>query len=142
MTEPLSDYELAYLKKSTKHGYDSFVAKSAEGRGMTSAQFEPLAAGRLWSGEEALENGMVDAIGNLEDAVSMAAAAAGVADDFRIRVYPVQKDPITELLDMLSGTEEDVITRKMGELEPFMKGIRTLQELQGLQMRSLVEVNF
>lgn len=143
MTEPLSDYELNYLKKSTQHGYNSFVSKAAEGRGMTPAQFEPLAAGRLWSGEEALENGMVDAIGNLEDAVAMAASVAGVADDYRVRVYPVQKAPIDEIIEILSGTsEEEAIAKRLGGLEPFLKSVKTLQELKGVQARSLVEVKF
>jgi len=143
MTEPLSAYELNYLKKSTQHGYESFVSKAADGRGMTPAQFEPLAAGRLWSGEEALENGMVDAIGNLEDAVAMAASVAGVADDYRIRVYPVQKAPLEEILEIISGTsEEEAIAKRIDALAPFLKSIKTLQELKGVQARSLVEVTF
>ncbi|MDZ7608723.1 MAG: signal peptide peptidase SppA [Cyclobacteriaceae bacterium] len=143
MTEPLSEYELNYLKKSTKHGYESFVAKAADGRGMTPAQFEPLAAGRLWSGDEALENGMVDAIGNLEDAIAIAASVAGVADDYRIRVYPVQKAPFDEIIEILSGTsEEEAIAKRLGNLEPFLKSVKTLQELKGVQARSLVEVKF
>ncbi len=143
MTEPLSEYELNYLKKSTKNGYDAFVAKSAAGRRMTPQQFEPFAAGRLWSGEEALENGMIDAIGNLDSAVAIAAAAAGVSEDYRIRIYPVQKLAIDELIETLTGTyEEEAISKKLGNLDPFLKSIETLQELKGVQARSLVEVKF
>ncbi len=143
MTEPLSEYEINYIQKSTNKAYDTFVSKAAEGRGMGVSEFEPYASGRLWSGEEAQELGLVDRIGNLEDAIAIAAEKAGIEDDYKIRVYPVQKAPLEELLESLSGEyETKVLAKQLDELYPYLQSLETLKEIKGIQARSLVEVRF
>lgn len=143
MTEPLSEYEINYIQKGTDKAYETFLSKAADGRRMDINSFEPFAAGRLWSGEEALENGLVDIIGNLEDAITIAAQKAGIEEDYRIRVYPIQKPPLEELIQSLSGDyETKVLSKKLDELYPYIKSLETLKEIKGIQARSLIEVNF
>ena len=143
MTGPLSEYEKAYFQKNANKAYKAFVSKAAEGRGMTAEEFEPFASGRLWSGEEALANGMVDVIGGLEEAIAIAAEAAGVEEDYKTRYYPIQKAPIEEVLDALSGEQESrVMAEKLGDFQPYVEGVKSLMEMKGLQARSFAEVGF
>ena len=143
MTKPLSDYEIQYLQKNTLKSYDSFLAKAAEGRSMKKEDLEKLASGRVWTGDEALENGLIDMHGDLNDAVELAAEKAGVEDDYKMRVYPIRKPPIEELLESLSGDyESKVLSKKLDALYPYLKGIESLKELQGVQARTLFKVSF
>ncbi len=143
MTGPLTEFEKKMIQRGTDAAYDGFLTKAAEGRSMEKNQMEPLASGRIWTGEEALHNGLVDLMGDLDDAIEIAAKKAGVEDDFAVRVYPVKKPPLEEFLQALSGDMETRVTaRKLGALYPFAKSIETLKELKGLQARMLFEVGF
>ena len=143
MTEPLTDFEVKYIQKGTNQAYKSFTSKAAEGRRMTTDQLEPLASGRIWTGDEALKNGLVDMLGDLDDAVALAAEKAGVAEDYKIRVYPIQKPPLEEFLQTLSGDyETSALSKKLDAFYPYMKSLETLQELKGIQARSFVKVGF
>lgn len=143
MTGPLNDYEVKYIQRGTDQAYKAFITKAAEDRSMNLAEMEPLASGRIWTGDEALQNGLVDMLGDLDDAVALAAEKAGVEDDYRIRVYPVQKDPLEELIQSLSGDyETSVLADKLDAFYPYMKSLETIKELQGIQARSFLEVSF
>ena len=143
MTGPLNDYEKLYIQKGTDQAYKAFISKAAEDRSMDIDEMEPFASGRIWTGDEALENGLIDILGDLDDAIAIAAEKAGVAEDYRIRVYPIQKDPIEELLQALSGDyETNVLSKKLGVFYPYVQNLETLKELQGIQARSLVKVGF
>ncbi|MCK5368668.1 MAG: S49 family peptidase, partial [Cyclobacteriaceae bacterium] len=143
MTGPLNDYEKLYIQKGTDQAYKAFISKAAEDRSMDIDEMEPFASGRIWTGDEALENGLIDILGDLDDAIAIAAEKAGVAEDYRIRVYPIQKDPIEELLQALSGDyETNVLSKKLGVFYPYVQSLETLKELQGIQARSLVKVGF
>jgi protease-4 len=124
-------------------GYEVFTGKAAQGRGMAVEEIERLASGRIWTGAEALENGLVDVLGDLDDAVEIAAAKAGVSDDFKVSLYPVQKEPIQELLESLSGDyEAKAMAEKLDELYPYMQSLETLKEMKGIQARELSRVDF
>ena len=143
LTKPLSDFEIQYLQKSTLKSYDSFISKAAEGRSMEKEALEKLASGRIWTGEEALENGLIDIHGDLNDAIFLAAEKAGIDNDYKIRVYPIQKPPLEELIESLSGEyEAKVLSKKLDVLYPYVKSIESLKDLQGVQARTLFKVSF
>ncbi|MFG3440266.1 signal peptide peptidase SppA [Nonomuraea sp. NPDC047897] len=68
--------------------YDDFVGKVAEARSLTRDRAHELARGRVWTGADAREGGLVDELGGLEDALTLARKRAGLADDAPVRVYP------------------------------------------------------
>lgn len=68
--------------------YDDFVGKVAEGRHLTRERAHELARGRVWTGADARERGLVDELGGLEDALGLARKRAGLADDAPVRTYP------------------------------------------------------
>jgi len=143
MTGPLSDFEKSYIQKGTNQAYKSFTSKAAEGRSMNIDELEPLASGRVWTGDEALANGLVDLLGNLDDAISIASKKAGIGEDYRLRFYPIQKDPLEEIIASLSGDQEaKVLSEKLGAFTPYFEIFKNIQELQGIQARSLIKVGF
>ena len=86
---------LSLLMKNT---YDEFKSRVAEGRGMTPAEVENVAQGRIWSGIDAVENGLVDELGGLNDALAKAAELAQI-EDYSTLVFPVQKGLIELMLE-------------------------------------------
>lgn len=79
---------LAILQKNVEHGYDTFLTRCADGRGMTKAGIDSIGQGRVWAGKRALELGLVDTLGTLNTAISIAAEYAGISKDYKIGVYP------------------------------------------------------
>ena len=68
------------LQISVDHTYDKFIALVSEGRGMTLEAVDAIAQGRVWTGAQGLEHGLVDAIGGIDDALASAATLAGLDD--------------------------------------------------------------
>lgn len=82
-------------------GYRRFLNVVAEGRDMSIAQVEAIAQGRVWSGQQAIELGLVDRLGSLDDAVASAAALAGV-EDFQVEYIERELTPAERLLRRIS----------------------------------------
>ncbi len=86
---PLSDDERALLQRSIDATYRRFLEKVAASRGLDVAQVDSVGQGRIWTGEQALEIGLVDALGDLDDAIALAAERAGLeAGTYRTRLLP------------------------------------------------------
>ena len=108
--KPLDAQETAYMQASVETIYERFTSIVAEGRDMTVAEVDAIAQGRVWTGAEALEIGLVDQIGTLEDALNYAAATIdGVTcmDDVQIVEYPKPQTSMEAILELL-GSEKAV----------------------------------
>ena len=105
---PMTDSERVILQNYINRGYELFISRCAEGRNTSNDEIKLVAEGRVWTGADALELGLVDALGGLEDAIAIAAEKAGLTDNYAVAEYPVQKDALTELLEQLTG--EDLST--------------------------------
>ena len=107
--------------------YNSFVDKVAEGRGMTFDEAEPLAHGRIWSGEDAVDNGLIDALGGLDVALERAASEAGLTlDDMDVVIYPKAKPFIEQLLEGELG-EVHSSAPDLAEVELWLQALGTPQ---------------
>lgn len=106
-TRALDKAETAYMQASVENIYDKFVALVAAGRDMTVPEVDNIAQGRVWSGTDALENGLVDEIGTIEDAISYAAIAVSEAglDDVQIVEYPKPMTTLDIILESFGNTE-------------------------------------
>lgn len=135
-TRPLTDLEKAVWQKKTEDIYNSFTTKAAEGRNMPVEDLRKIASGRVWTGTQAKDRGLVDVLGNFEDAVTIAAKKAGVEDDYKIRYYPKQK---TFIEQWLSGAEDYTNTRllkgELGDQYPVYKRLKSVKNYQGSQAR-------
>ena len=108
MMRPLTPNEEAYMQASVERIYTKFTSIVAEGRDMTVEAVDEIAQGRVWTGAEALEIGLVDQIGTLEDAIEYAALSIeGVTSvsDVQVAAFPKPKTTLETLLETLGGTE-------------------------------------
>ena len=106
VTNGMDSEEQAMMQAHIERGYDLFTRRCADGRKMTQDDIKKIAEGRVWLGKDAIGIGLVDSIGNIDDAIVKAAALAGV-DSYDVIYYPEKKDPMDELLKMLSGEQSD-----------------------------------
>jgi len=95
--EAMPDYVKNMIQSSIDNIYKKFVTKVAENRDMAYVDVLPIAGGRIWSGVKALELGLVDKIGDLEDALSSAANMAEI-EDYSVKTYRKELDPIDKFL--------------------------------------------
>lgn len=141
VTREMNDYEKMVIQKGVEKGYQSFITKAAKGRGMTPEAIDNVGGGRVWSGVQALENGLVDKLGSFQDAVIMAARMAEVEDDYRVSFYPRQKPFIEELMGRLSDeTEARILGTRNTILEPYIEDIKSLNNMKGIQVRMPMEL--
>ena len=108
MMRPLDQAELDYMQASVENIYEKFTGLVAEGRDMTVPAVDEIAQGRVWTGAEALEIGLVDEIGTIEDAIIYAAFCIdGVQslNDVQITAYPKPLTTMELLLESFGGGE-------------------------------------
>ena len=141
VTRPLTTAEKAIWQKRTEEIYDSFTTKAADGRGMAVEDLRKVASGRVWTGMQAKDRGLVDVLGNFEDALSIAVAKAGVMDDYKVRYYPVQKSFFQEWLsEMEENSETKALKRELGEHYKTYEELKKLRGYQGSQARMPFEL--
>lgn len=100
---PFTDDERRELGAKVKQWYDLFVGRVAEGRGMTAAQVDALARGKIWTGAQAREVGLVDRVGGLREALETARALGDLPDDAPIVELPDEDDTLFGLLLDMAG---------------------------------------
>ena len=102
---PLSDKERALLQGLIDNVFNQFVKAVAESRGMPEETVKELADGRIFSGEQAFEVGLIDGLGNFTDAVSMAAELGGLDPEQPELIYPSEERRFS-LLSLLTSSNE------------------------------------
>jgi protease-4 len=129
------------IQSSVDHGYKQFLSLVAESRGMTTEAVDKIAQGRIWSGTDAQERGLVDSLGTLDDAVERAAELAGLGDDFNFRFVEPKKSFKDRVLERLSAGVAAAVTEVVGDQTiggaPYSRMIRFLHE----QTRVLSKLN-
>jgi protease-4 len=97
MLRPFTDEERAFVEKSMEEVYGVFTSRVAAARGSKVAQLDEVAQGRLFTGQQAREAGLVDEVGTLNDTVKAAARAAGLGDNYQVIILPESKS-LTDIL--------------------------------------------
>lgn len=146
----LDDDEVAYVQKQIEKIYDDFTSLVSEGRGLSKDSVDAIGQGRVWSGADALNIGLVDTLGGLQDAINYAAAKVGLTkNDYQLSRYPVAKE--VSFFKMLSGgttddSEENLTTRVENEpsLADMFPAIARMRQLRSpalmLRMESVMEI--
>ena len=143
ITRPKSEYELKMIQDGVNRLYDVFTTKAANGRHMDKQKLLTLASGRVWTGEDAVGNGLADMYGDLDDAIKLTAKKAGVPDDYRAAYYPVIKPPLEQLLNKLSDEyDTKMLQLKLGNLYPLVMKIQHAARLNGIQARFPYDMQF
>jgi len=136
VTRPLTEIEKNIWQNQTNEIYETFTRKAADGRKMTQEELKKIASGRVWTGEQAKANGLVDVLGGFDDAIKIAASKAGVSADYKLRFYPKQKNTLEKLFGAVEETTQARIMRsQLGEYYPAYLQWQRLKNYQGAQAR-------
>lgn len=135
VVRPFNENERAIIQLQIENFYDLFITRVAEGRGLTKAQVDSIGQGRVWSGLNAIEIGLVDQIGGLNDAVKKAAELAKL-DDYRIKEYPEKQDFFQKFLtDLSENASEQTMKKALGENYKLFKMLHNIEKMTGIQAR-------
>ncbi|WP_395617247.1 signal peptide peptidase SppA [Aquirufa sp.] len=108
----LTDFQKSVVQNSVNKGYLSFTTKAAAGRKMTLQRLQSLAGGRVWTGAQAKQIGLVDELGGLDKAIEIAASKAKLKPGaYKVAVYPKAKSFVDELLS--SATSETSLSERL-----------------------------
>jgi protease-4 len=140
----LSTEEFATIQEEVDAIYLDFLNRVSAGRGMTVEAVNVIARGRVWTGTDALNIGLVDQLGGIKEAINYAAKQAGIKDQ-KIRYWPEKKeDPIFELIEDLTKEEQASIKSSYSEMPESLKfyyqQLKKLEQLKGIQMRMPYEI--
>lgn len=103
---PLSPTARALMQQNVEDFYVTFTSRVAEGRQLPKTFVDSIARGRVWTGRDALQLGLVDTLGGLPLAIELAAQEAGVSNYYTVR-YPAKKDLVSQLSELLNGTDNE-----------------------------------
>ncbi|MGF1517468.1 MAG: signal peptide peptidase SppA [Nodosilinea sp.] len=136
-TRPRTETELAILQRAVDTIYDSFLDRVAEGRDLALPAVAELAQGRVWSGTAALDLGLVDELGGIDQAISTAAELAELDDDWRLKEYPEPGEWQRFLRIFLSSdaaraTTHDPLTTQVLQFVDDTQIIRSLNDPRGI----------
>ncbi|MDR1527913.1 MAG: signal peptide peptidase SppA [Dysgonamonadaceae bacterium] len=132
----LNSDECAMFQAYTERFYDLFLTRVSEGRGKTKASVDSIGQGRVWTGNQALQLGLVDALGGLDTAIREAAALAETTD-YTVREYPAQKDFWMSLFEESSGSVQARLTQAFMGKEWYHQK-KMLKAWQGYDYRQAV----
>lgn len=135
MTRKMKTEEQAFIQKSVEDVYATFIKHVADGRGMTVEKVDEIGQGRIWSGINAIEIGLVDKLGGLDMAIEIAAEKAKL-ERYRLDNYPKKKEPMEALLEKLGqDVKYQLIEKELGTFGPYYKSLKNLAAQKGIQAR-------
>lgn len=143
VTNSFTEFEAAVIQKNVDNIYKTFTTRVAEGRGMAIEDVLAVASGRVWTGEQAMERGLVDEIGGLDDAIAHAAELAEL-EDFRIKEYPEVKSPFEQFIsEMGMEVKQSRLKENLGPLFPYFEELQSLYTMNGkvqAKMPMIIEI--
>ncbi len=137
--EPMTEEFRGYVQESIESTYDTFLQRVAQGRNISMTVADSLAQGRVWSGVDAKRIGLIDELGNLEDAIAEAANMAEL-NDYGIKKFPKYKSGFERLMEDLGGAsakvKQEFIEEEIGtEAYSILKQVKSVMEQEGVQAR-------
>ena len=134
--EPLNTEQRRFIKEGILDIYDLFSKRVAEGRNLTREQVETIAQGRVWTGADAVKNGLVDELGGLDLALQYAAEAADI-QEYKIKEFPVFEKNLDKMLEDLglAKAKKTILAEELGEENyKLLKEVKRLSQKKGAQL--------
>jgi len=135
-TRDITPYERKAIQQEVNMIYEDFTTKASQGRKMSVAALKKVASGRVWSGIEGKQVGLVDELGGLDKAISLATLEAGIDSSYKVIYLPESKNFLEKIMD---DFQKDASLKQLkAELGPYYstyKSIADLKKLQGIQAR-------
>ncbi len=137
MLRPLTPNERQHLQLQVEDIYDDFISHVAKGRNMTKEQVDEIGQGRVWAAQDALEIGLIDEIGTIDDAVKHAASLANI-QQYDIIEYP----KVMNFFDkFMQEYQTKILAEQLGENYYLFKQIEKFRNMQGIQARMTFEID-
>ena len=131
----LDDFEFSTIQKGVDKIYLQFTTKVADGRGMTQPEVDEIGQGRVWTGIDALEIGLIDELGGLSAAIDYAAKTAEL-EDYELKNFPEKEDFLKKFMAELSGeTKAYFAEQVLGVNYKYYEQLDNISSMQGYQMR-------
>jgi protease-4 len=138
MTRPWDEKEKNIMTENIQKTYHLFLQHVADGRKMTVEEADKIARGRVWTGQDALQLGLVDTLGSLENAIAIA-KKLGQIENYKIENFPASKSTMDIIMESIMGKDEDavdkVLSKAFGDEYFYLKQVSTLKGMTGIQMR-------
>lgn len=133
---PLTRIERQIIQNSVENVYNTFISRVSLGRNLSKEYIDSVGQGRVWTGRDALELGLVDVLGGLETAIEISSNMADL-QDYRIVNLPKQKDPIEVLLQDLMGEEvrSSIVKKELGDFYDTYMELKNINSMDQIQMR-------
>jgi protease-4 len=132
---PLSAEEKDIIYNMVDRTYNSFLTSVSAGREMSREEVNAIGGGRVWSGKDALENGLIDLYGGLTDAIKVAGEMAGL-EKYRVTSLPVLEDPLDVFFrELTDNSRTRMVQKELGEFYKYFKSVSELENLFGVQAR-------
>ena len=131
---PMDELESQNMQASVEEIYATFTKRVADGRKLNISYVDSIGQGRVWAGSDALQLGLVDALGNIDDAIAKAADLASI-DKYDVVYYPKQKDWFAMIFSMKDDAVDAAVRQKMGPFYEMYDGVQQVLESSGVQAR-------
>jgi len=147
ISRPKTSEELAVLQRMVDWIYSEFITKVAEARKLAPGRVEEIAQGRVWSGIDAKEIGLIDELGGLDAAIAFAAEKAGLGTNYRLVEYPRQKELFEAIQDFVEGAKpryarSTSLSAKIAQrIEAELKMLRSFNDPNGIYARMPMSLN-
>lgn len=141
---PLSNSEMQLLDALVGDVYDRFLSRVEEGRGLDMAHLDTIAEGRVWTGEYALDLGLIDGFGGMDNAIDIAAHKAHL-DDYAITAYPKTENPFEEFFNggfSMRSVKNKILQEELGTYYGVYNKLQRLKNMSGVQAIMPYEVEF
>ena len=122
------------MQRHVEEFYQLFCQRVAEGRGMTPEAVDVIGRGRVWTGLQARENGLVDTLGGMNLALRIAAEKAGIGSYSTVE-YPKEKDLMNRLLQLADEKEDIVLNDRLGSFAPYYRELMQWCTMAPVQAR-------
>lgn len=135
--EPMTNEFHDNIKSSIDDIYQTFISHVAQGRKLTTAQVDSIGQGRVWTGKQAKEIGLVDELGSMQDAINYAVKLAKITT-YKITEYPRYEKELKDAFSMspFGKIKEKMVIKEIGaENYQFYKTLQTYQKMEGIQAR-------
>ena len=134
ITKPMTSYQLNMMQKHVTETYDDFITLVSNTRNIRKTFVDSIAQGRVWSGNDAIEIGLVDELGGIEEAIAYAATKAGL-ESYSIKEFPKQEDIFESLLktDKQEYYAKTILKNKLGDKVKYFEALERLNETEGVQ---------
>lgn len=132
----MTEAERVIVQNGVEDGYETFIKRVADGRKMNPDSVKAVASGRVWTGAQAKERGLVDVLGGLETTIKIAAERIKAGDDYRVVYYPAQKKWFETLMeDFGNNVKAGWIKAELGDAYPTYVKVQKLKNYKGIQVR-------